>query len=190
MKSLLIKPRKGQKLIKWHEMSYHFITHLEIFSSDIEEINVPSDFPTDKLTSFQINCPNLRKIPSFLGSCQNLEILKIKNSPFLTFDKHDYDFFALKIIQLSNLELTEIPNWLEKSKAIETLDLNNNKIKSIPEFFKDLGMLRRINLDQNKLTRLPDFMAKLPKLNHLSVDDNEFSEDEKNRIFRIFKITL
>lgn len=190
MSSLLIKPRKGQKTIKWEDINYHFTRQLEIFSSDIEEIITPSDFPADQLTSVQLNCPNLKRMPNFLGSCTSLLLLKIKNAQIENLENHDYDFFSLKTLQLSNLGLTRFPSWIEKSSSLEMLDLNSNRIKDIPDFLKNNTSLRRINLDENKLEALPEFLSLLPKLNHLSVDANSFSEDEINRIFRVFKISV
>lgn len=190
MSSLLIKPRKGQKTIKWEDINYHFTRQLEIFSPDIEEIITPTDFPADQLTSVQLNCPNLKRMPSFLGSCNSLELLKIKNSQIENLENHDYDFFSLKTLQLSNLGLNKFPEWIEKSLQLQTLDLNSNKIVEIPDFLKKHIQLRRINLDENLLKKLPDFLSVLPKLNHLSVDSNSFEEEEINRIFKVFKITI
>lgn len=190
MSSLLIKPRKGQKSINWDNFNYHFTRRLEIFSADIEEISTPSDFPADLLTSVQLNCPNLKRMPSFLGSCKNLDLLKIKNSKIENLENHDYDFFSLKTLQLSNLGLNKFPEWIEKSTQLETLDLNSNKIVEIPDYLKKHLQLRRINLDENLLEKLPDFLSHLPRLNHLSVDTNSFAEEEIDRIFRVFKITI
>lgn len=190
MSSLVIKPRKGQTKIKWDNLDYHFTSRLEIFSSDLEEIDTPSDFPTNNLQSLILNCPMLKKLPSFLGSCQSLILLKIKNCKIQNIDNHDYDFPNLKTLQLSGMNLATIPQWIEKSPLLETLDLSANSINTVANLMQKNVNLRRINFDHNHLTNLPDFLSTLPKLNHLSVDGNKFSEDEENRIFNLFKITI
>ena len=187
MSSLVIKLRKGVKEINWDKFDYHFITRVEVFATDLAEINCPTDFPTDRIKSVELNCPALKKLPSFLGSCLRLEILKIKNCQNLDFDNHEYDFDVLKTLQLANLSLKEVPKWLEICHELETLDLQGNEISNLPEFMKELKSIRRINLDSNHLESLPNFLKELPKLNHLSVDGNNFNEDEVLRINQIFK---
>ncbi|EQC44235.1 leucine-rich repeat domain-containing protein [Bacteriovorax sp. Seq25_V] len=190
MSSLVIKLRKGVTEINWDKYDYHFITRVEIFSNDLAAINCPTDFPTDRIKSVELNCPALKKLPSFLGSCLRLEILKIKNCVQINFDNHEYDFDVLKTLQLANLELKEVPKWLAICHELETLDLQGNAICELPDFLKELKAIRRINLDHNRLTHLPNFLKDLPKLNHLSVDGNQFDEDEVLRINQVFKITI
>lgn len=190
MKNVLIKTRKGAKEIKWQDYHYLFCETLEIFSTDLEEIKAPNDFPTDKLKSLFINCPNLKKLPNFIGSCSELEVLKIKNNENLKLENHDYNFPKLKTIQLSGLALGEIPNWLSISTTLETVDLSFNHISEIPEFFGDLKNIRRINFEHNKINKAPLVLKKIDKLNHLSINHNPFSEEEADLIFKHFNIEV
>lgn len=190
MKSLIVKLRKGQKEVTWDKLAYFNSTHVEFFATDLESLEAPNDFPTDKIISVQINCPGLKKLPSFLGSLDYVQVLKIRNLSKVDFSKHEYAFENLKTLQLADMNLDHIPSWLADCHDLETLDLQGNNITSIPTFFKNFKNLRRINLDKNNLEYLPDFLKELPKLNHLSVDGNKFSDAEKLRINQVFKITI
>lgn len=90
-----------------------------------------------------------------------------------------------KSLDLSNYELTIIPEEVFEIKNLVELRLNNNKIKSLSKNIKKLRKLNLLFLDDNNLNELPDELAELQKLEHLAISANQFEEIPEV----IFKIT-
>jgi Leucine-rich repeat (LRR) protein len=58
-------------------------------------------------------------------------------------------------LDLSNMNLTELPVSLGQLTQLESLDLSYNKLTTLPEWLGQLTNLKWLNLSQNQLTRLP-----------------------------------
>ncbi|NUP68620.1 MAG: hypothetical protein HOW71_41335 [Nonomuraea sp.] len=75
-------------------------------------------------------------------------------------------------LDLSGLNLTEIPATLGGLKGLKTLDLSFNSLSRLPEEIGDLTALTHLNLDENELTALPAAIGRLKALTTLSVQRN------------------
>ena len=75
-------------------------------------------------------------------------------------------------LDLSNLELEEVPANLGSLENLETLDLHANNLYKIPTDLQTLIKLKTLDLSDNCLTDIPDFIPKLPQLIRLNLINN------------------
>src|SRR3989338_3522530 len=90
------------------------------------------------------------------------------------------------VLDLSNQNLTTVPNDITKLTKLNELNLSNNKFTSIPASVLDVSTLITLNLSNNQISKAPQNLGKLTNLQSLNLSENNFSENEKNRIITIF----
>lgn len=66
----------------------------------------------------------------------------------------------LKVLDLSGLELTEIPSQISRLENLERLCLSNNQLTAIG-ILRNLKMLKELDLEKNELTKIPEFLFAL-----------------------------
>ncbi|AVH69016.1 leucine-rich repeat domain-containing protein [Nostoc sp. 'Lobaria pulmonaria (5183) cyanobiont'] len=79
-------------------------------------------------------------------------------------------------LNLSNIELTEIPEAIASLTGLQQLNLDNNQLSELPEAIASLTGLQQLNLDNNQLSELPEAIASLTGLQQLNLDNNQLSE--------------
>ncbi len=79
-------------------------------------------------------------------------------------------------LDLSNMELTEVPEAIASLTLLQTLDLSNNQLTEIPDEIASLTQLQTLNLSNNQLTALPAQLANLTRLQTLYLGNNQFNE--------------
>jgi hypothetical protein len=78
-------------------------------------------------------------------------------------------------INLSNNEITSLPDSIGKLKKIDQLYLSHNELVVLPETIGDLTALKYLYIDRNSLTSLPESIGKLGNLEKLIADRNQFT---------------
>lgn len=78
----------------------------------------------------------------------------------------------LKRLYLRNNRLEKVPEGLSALTNLERLDLSSNQITVIPEYFGNLTALERLDLDSNNLSQIPSNLANLSRLKHLFLHEN------------------
>ena len=96
----------------------------------------------------------------------------------------------MRFLTLKDAGLKSLPEEFGELTTIEELHLPGNLLETLPTTFADLKRLKWINLDSNELKVFPEVLAKLLQLKHLSLDSNSFAEEEKERIQRMFNLTV
>ncbi|KAL9654365.1 hypothetical protein ABK040_010393 [Willaertia magna] len=174
----------NNKIIKFPiDISLHLgnlIEELNISNNQIEIL--PIEFQHFiKLKVLNISKNNLIELPSYIGNCNNLQILKannnfIKNIHSKCFNKNlnklyeiDLDFNFLKtipkticelneliILRIENNELEYLPNEISYCKHLKGLYLSKNKLKYLPETIGELKEIRKIHVEYNCLINLPN----------------------------------
>ncbi|XP_059450839.1 putative disease resistance protein RGA1 [Corylus avellana] len=88
------------------------------------------------------------------------------------FDTLISSFKCLRALNLSNLNIQEVPNFIGKLKHLRFLDLSRNGgIKLLPTSITKLQNLQTLNLENcSGLTELPEDMSNLISLRHLEID--------------------
>ncbi|MHC5739223.1 leucine-rich repeat domain-containing protein [Nostoc sp.] len=79
-------------------------------------------------------------------------------------------------LDLSNIELTEIPEVIAFLTGLQELDLDNNQLTELPEAIASLTGLQLLDLHNNQLTELPEAIASLTGLQKLDLDNNQLTE--------------
>nr|CRH07284.1 Conserved protein of unknown function. Containing small GTP-binding domain and Leucine-rich repeat (LRR) domain [Candidatus Magnetococcus massalia] len=82
---------------------------------------------------------------------------------------------GIKALDLSGLDLTELPDEIGLCTNLETLDLSDNQLSEIPLTLGHLDRLQLLDLRGNKLRVLPENMVKLQNLAFLRLGYNQFS---------------
>lgn len=183
MPSLFLKLGKNKSSLPIEKITPD-ITHLEIQAPSLTSI---PKVQIDNLISFSIQASSLEEIPTWIIEKTELEVFKIKNSPIRSISNFQKGS-KIRILELSNLELDEIPESISYLKCLDTLNLAGNRLSDLPDSLVENQGITRINLDKNQFQILPLMIEKLKKLNHISLEGNPLSEQEKNRIYQVFGI--
>ena len=78
-------------------------------------------------------------------------------------------------MDLSNHELTSLPESIGNLKYLDTLKLDGNQLTSLPESIGNLTNLKELDLYGNQLTSLPESIGNLENLDYLSLSNNQFT---------------
>src|SRR5688572_10135937 len=84
-------------------------------------------------------------------------------------------------LDLSSMELTELPESIGQLTQLKKLDLGwnyidekqKNQLTALPEALGKLTQLQTLNLSQNQLTDLPESLGQLMQLQELDLTDNK-----------------
>ena len=81
----------------------------------------------------------------------------------------------MKELDLSDNQLTSLPESIGDLAQLKELDLGNNQLTSLPERIGDLAQLKELYLDNNQLTSLPERIGDLAQLKELDLSDNQLT---------------
>ena len=88
----------------------------------------------------------------------------------------------VKKLNLSGMNLTEIPAYVFEYTNLTKLVLSRNGISKIPKEIAKLRKLEVLELTYNNLTEIPAPVFKLPKLRVLSVGHNKLKKFPKQLV--------
>ena len=78
-------------------------------------------------------------------------------------------------LDLSWLDLTELPPEIWNLSNLQALSLGNNQLSNLPSGIGNLSYLQSLSLDGNQLSSLPLEIGNLSSLQWLYLDDNQLS---------------
>ncbi|RZF42342.1 hypothetical protein LSTR_LSTR004150 [Laodelphax striatellus] len=78
---------------------------------------------------------------------------------------------ALRVLNLSDNQLSTIPDAISCLQSLEHLDLSRNHISNLSVSLRECSKLRVLNLGMNPLHKLPDVVTQLPSLEELFLND-------------------
>ncbi|NEQ30823.1 MAG: hypothetical protein F6K04_07455 [Leptolyngbya sp. SIO4C5] len=79
-------------------------------------------------------------------------------------------------LDLSFMELTELPKAIASLTQLQTLGLSGNQLTELPEAIASLTQLQALDLSENQLTELPEAIASLTQLQTLDLSGNQLRE--------------
>jgi Leucine-rich repeat (LRR) protein len=104
----------------------------------------------------------------------HLETLYLSQNDLTDFDKSMKCLSRLKRLYVNdNIELSEIPSWIDSLRELEEIVISNGKIASLPDAFLSLVALKRLDISQNKLGELPEEIGRLHSLEEVDVHENK-----------------
>lgn len=114
---------------------------------------------------------------SKITSLTNLEDLGLGGNRFEIPDINQtlQPFTKLKNLNLSNLQLTEVPTSLSSFINLLQLDLSDNQITSGFDRLTNLSALQDFNLSNNQLTAVPNVINSFTRLIKLNLSKNNIS---------------
>jgi Leucine-rich repeat (LRR) protein len=82
-------------------------------------------------------------------------------------------------LDLSGLELKEVPPEIGKCTHLIDLDLSKNQITSIPEAIGLMSNIKWLNLNSNQITSIPPAIGQMSSLIGLNLDNNQITSIPK-----------
>lgn len=108
----------------------------------------------DKLSSIEITTGNCKKLS--IRNCPKLREIKVSSGYELEFDIEQPVLEKLKLIQLTNCNFKECPEFISQCVALESLDVSNNELNRLPDFLRNLTQLKSLNARNNNLKWFPE----------------------------------
>ncbi|XP_076753627.1 leucine-rich repeat 47 [Xylocopa sonorina] len=145
-------------------------------------INKPSEYPTLEgfpRTTEELHLVGLQR-KSFdrqILKLQSLRILNLSNNQISSLPKELGTLHHLQELILSENRLHKTLKWVWLDQAairssLKLLDISNNLLKKLPEQVGKLNGLVNLKANQNMLLYLPQSIGKLPNLKYLDVSKN------------------
>jgi hypothetical protein len=82
-------------------------------------------------------------------------------------------------LDLSDLQITALPQEISLLPSLETLDISHNNLHSLPQQIGELAHLHVLNLSDNKLKRVPLELCGLAHLQSLNLSKNRIASVPK-----------
>jgi Leucine-rich repeat (LRR) protein len=79
-------------------------------------------------------------------------------------------------LDLSGLELRNLPYALHQLTQLQSLNLSNNRLTTLLNSLGRLTQLQSLDLHNNRLTALPHFLGRLTQLHSLDLRNNALSD--------------
>lgn len=112
---------------------------------------------------------------TLLTLCNNLQSLSLTHCELELVPDELLNLLSLKKINLSNNNLTQLPENFEKLHNLEALSLRDNNFVKLPDSIGKLKKLQQLSIENNKLTELPESITQLNNLTGLSLAMNQFT---------------
>ncbi|GLJ34957.1 hypothetical protein SUGI_0703400 [Cryptomeria japonica] len=145
---------KKVDLVKFVDPNYDLIMHILELSYD----SLPPPLKQEAIVQTRESCPrSLRTLSLYETSIEKVE--KKFVSPVR----------LLRVLDLSNTQISTLPPCVGKLKILKLLNLSCTKIKKVPKCVKSLKRLLFLDLSDCELERLPKWINKLKCLQHLNI---------------------
>ena len=81
----------------------------------------------------------------------------------------------IESLELDNLDISIIPNSIEKLDSLKLLSISNNQLSQLPYEIASLGELTFLDVSYNQLTELPSTINSLSNLEELRINNNNLT---------------
>ena len=136
---------------------------------------VTSGFPPHLESLFVMSC-GLKRFDSRMLALRRLTVLDLSNNQISLLPDNFDGVPQLANLKLSNNLITEVPASFCSSHlkiSLSQIDLSSNQLSEIPPYFYNLENLITLKLDNNKLSSLSYGLRKLKRLRSLTLSHNQ-----------------
>ena len=132
---------------------------------------------SDELHLNNLNLTN-EDLVALIPLLKNTEItsLDLSDNQLTEIPESIGDLTGLEKLYLSYNQLTEIPQSIGDLTGLKTLDLYGNKLTEIPQSIGGLTGLKNLDLSDNQLTEIPQSIGDLTGLKKLYLSSNQLTE--------------
>ena len=102
--------------------------------------------------------------------------LNLSNLNLTSLPEEIQEIQSLRSIDLKYNKLKEIPKWFDKFQDLITIDIRNNEFKNFPEVVAEIVKLDYLFLANNKIRVIPFVIKRLARLYHLDLSNNQIHE--------------
>lgn len=124
-----------------------------------------------RLHIYNCNIPNIP--PDLLNP--NLTELEISNANLTTIPDEITQLSQLKVLRLDSNPITYIPDSIAQLSNLELLNLHATTIDSLPQWMPQLANLKELNIDSTYVTVLPETVFQIPNLETLIASSCQIS---------------
>ncbi|KNC97738.1 uncharacterized protein SPPG_06740 [Spizellomyces punctatus DAOM BR117] len=121
---------------------------------------------------------NISSLPPELCSIKSLRVLHLSSNHLTSLPPCFNQLFLLETLSLGANRLTSSAiedACLDKLGQLTRLNLSNNQLSYVPESICDIDTLLSLSLSDNKITEIPESMAKLTRLQFFGISNNQLS---------------
>lgn len=132
------------------------------------------DFPSRLLPYVREFDPKVLKgnNTAWIKNLKNLKVLDLSNQNLSKIPVEIYSITKLKELRLDRNNIKVIPTEITQLKHLEQLNLNNNQLSDLPPEIEQLTELKTLKLNSNQFQSLPKVVFCLPKLKTLEAKYN------------------
>ena len=126
-----------------------------------------------------------------LGSLQKLLLAhnELTTDSFPVTGEQDVPFPALQYVNISNNQLTILPQFIYMSTSLIELLASYNELHTISTDIYYMSSLKTIDMSHNNITSLPSEISQCSKLRSLCFDDNPLTDPRLVKILKQFGVT-
>ncbi|KAI3859929.1 hypothetical protein MKX03_006992, partial [Papaver bracteatum] len=158
--------------IKMHDLVHELAASMSGHS--VVEIDI-TPFKTNKARHLSVLHNDLDSIASSVQKANHVSTLNLSKCTVISRTVSPHRFAHLKFLKaldLSYLDLAEIPKEAGKLKHLRYLNLSHTKLQSLPERLCDVQNLETLILNECKdLLKLPESLGNLSRLRHLEIQN-------------------
>lgn len=105
-----------------------------------------------------------------------LELLQRIDDGYVPNKKEVQDMKRVIIAEFSDLNLTKLPDSIDRLSQLLILNARDNRLTNLPESIGNLSQLSGLHITGNQFTSLPEYVRNLPNLSSLNIGRNQFKE--------------
>lgn len=106
---------------------------------------------------------------------ENSDNLDLSGLDLTELPRELFELAQLQRLNLAYNRLTAIPDAFSGFTKLQELELNGNRLTAIPDAFGDFTKLRELDLNSNQLTAIPDALGRLSNLQLLWLVNNQLT---------------
>jgi Leucine-rich repeat (LRR) protein len=162
-------------------IGFQHLTVPEDMWKDLRTLNVDRNYcsflpdrleESTQLIELRAVSNQLVRLPSVLGSLEQLQLLDVRNNLLQTLPESMGFLTALTRLRISGNRLQTLPSAWESLDQLTDLDAEENGLTTVPPTIFELTALKKLVLASNQLVQLPLSMAKATSLITLTLNSN------------------